>query len=388
MACVIADVLALVAGTAGGGAEGTATLVIAAPAFIVLGVAIVVGKRFLFRVRREAEGLAAEQGALRRVATAVVSGEPADRFYQIVAVEAGLLLAAGAAAILRLDAPGQATIVGSWAQSADRKYQVGSTFPVAPDSDLARALAVARPVRVEHVPVESSLGRLGYGSSIVAPIQVAGRTWGFLAVASIGTRAFESEDEHRLTEFAAAHLHRDHQHRGPGRACRTGLHRRPHRGGQSPRLLRAPHRRHGASPALRQPAVGGHDRRRPVQAGQRRGGHEAGDEVLVRVARCLSDATRAEDMLARVGGDEFAWILPETVGEEAVLAVERARVTMAESGEEPRVTLSVGICDTRYTADPSELVRLADRALYSSKENGRDQVRLYTPASADELAAT
>ena len=112
---------------------------------------IVVGKRFLFRVRRQAERLAAEQGALRRVATAVVSAEPADRFYQIVAVEAGQLLAAGAAAILRLDAPDQATILGSWAQSPDRLYRVGDTFPVAPDSDLARALDAARPVRVERV---------------------------------------------------------------------------------------------------------------------------------------------------------------------------------------------------------------------------------------------
>jgi diguanylate cyclase (GGDEF)-like protein len=119
------------------------------------------------------------------------------------------------------------------------------------------------------------------------------------------------------------------------------------------------------------------------------GGHEAGDEILVRVAHCLTEATRAEDMLARVGGDEFAWILPETVGEEAVLAVERARAAIAQGGEELRpVTLSVGICDTRYTADPTELVRLADRALYSSKEHGRDQVRLYAPASTDELAAT
>jgi diguanylate cyclase (GGDEF)-like protein len=94
-------------------------------------------------------------------------------------------------------------------------------------------------------------------------------------------------------------------------------------------------------------------------------------------------------MLARVGGDEFAWIRPETVGEEAVRAVERARTAMAQGGDEaPRVTLSAGICDTRYTTDPTELVRLADRALYSSKENGRDQVRLYAPASSDELAAT
>jgi diguanylate cyclase (GGDEF)-like protein len=111
--------------------------------------------------------------------------------------------------------------------------------------------------------------------------------------------------------------------------------------------------------------------------------------MLVRVARCLSHAARAEDLLARVGGDEFAWILPETVGAEALLAVERARVAIATDDDRlPRVTLSVGICDTRSTADPAELVRLADRALYSSKEHGRDQVRLYAPASTDELAAT
>jgi PleD family two-component response regulator len=77
------------------------------------------------------------------------------------------------------------------------------------------------------------------------------------------------------------------------------------------------------------------------------------------------------------------------VAEEAVLAVARARAAMTQSGEElPRATLSAGICDTRYTSDPTELVRLADRALYSSKENGRDQVRLYSPTSTDELAAT
>jgi hypothetical protein len=107
-------------------------VVFAAPAFIVLGFAIVVGKGFLFRVRRQAERLTAEQGALRRVATAVVSGEPADRFYQLVAVEAGQLLTAGAAAILRLTAPGQASILGSWAQSTDPEYLVGNTFPLCP----------------------------------------------------------------------------------------------------------------------------------------------------------------------------------------------------------------------------------------------------------------
>src|SRR6202012_1997604 len=61
------------------------------------------------------------------------------------------------------------------------------------------------------------------------------------------------------------------------------------------------------------------------------GGHEGGGEMLVGVAECLRAATRAEDMLARVGGDEFAWILPETAGEAAVQAVERARIAMAST---------------------------------------------------------
>jgi diguanylate cyclase (GGDEF)-like protein len=389
LACVLADVIALVGGTAGAGAEGTANLVIAAPAFIVLGVAIVVGKRFLFRVRRQAERLAAEQGALRRVATAVVSGEPADRFYQIVAVEAGQLLAAGAAGILRLDAPDQATILGSWAESANRTYRVGDTFAVAPDSDLARALAAARPVRVERVAAQSSVGRLGYGSSLVAPIQVAGRGWGFLAAASLGPHVFGPEHERRLTEFAAlistAITNIEDRAALAAQASTDALTGVANHRAFYERLAAdmARARRYGSPLSVAMIDV---DRFKLVNDA---GGHEAGDEMLVRVARCLSEAARAEDLLARVGGDEFAWILPETVGAEAVLAVERARTAMAGSGEQaPRVTLSVGICDTRYTADPNELVRLADRALYSSKENGRDQVRLYTPATSDELAAT
>jgi diguanylate cyclase (GGDEF)-like protein len=389
LACVVADVVVLVGGAAGGGTEGTATLVIAAPAFVVLGVAIVVGKRFMFRVRRQAERLAAEQGALRRVATAVVSGEPADRFYQLVAVEAGQLLGAGAAAILRLDAPGQAAILGSWAQSADRQYRVGNTFPVAADSDLAQALAAARPVRVEQVAEGSSLGRLGYGSSIVAPIQVAGRTWGFLAVASVGSRVFGPEHEGRLTEFAAlistAVTNIEDRAALAAQASTDALTGVANHRAFYERLTAdvARARRYGTPLSV---AIIDVDRFKLVNDA---GGHEAGDDILVRVARCLSDATRAEDTLARVGGDEFAWILPETVGEEAALAVERARAAIAEAADAlPSVTLSVGVCDTRYTADPTELVRLADRALYSSKEHGRDQVRLYAPASTDELAAT
>jgi diguanylate cyclase (GGDEF)-like protein len=387
IACVVADAVALIGGGSAG-AAGAATLVIAAPAFIVLGGAIVVGKRFLWRVRRQAERLAAEQGALRRVATAVVTGEPAGRFYAMVAVEAAQLLAAGAAAILRLDTPEQATIMGSWAQISDRQYRVGNVFPLAPDSDLARAMAVGRPIRVGQVDADSRLGRLGYGSSILAPVRVAGRIWGFLAVASPDAQGLTAEHEGRLTEFAglistaitsiedrAALAAQASTDALTGVANHRTFHER-----LSADLARAC--RYGTVVSV---AIIDVDHFKLVNDV---GGHEAGDEMLIRVARCLSDATRAEDTLARVGGDEFAWILPETDADEARTAVERARsAIVAADGQLPRVTVSAGICDSQWTSEPNELVRLADRALYSSKDHGRDQVRLYAPAGADELAA-
>jgi diguanylate cyclase (GGDEF)-like protein len=387
VACTAADVLAL-AGDGSLGSVGAATLVIAVPALIVLSGAIVVGKRYLWRVRRQAERLAAEQGAQRRVATAVVTGEPADRFYRIVAVEAAQLLAAGAAAILRLDVPEQATILGSWAQYTDRQHRVGNSFPVAPGSDLARALAAGTAVRVNQVEADSRVGRLGYGSSIVTPIQVDGRTWGFLAVASIRSRSLTAEHERRLTEFAhliataianiedrAALAAQASTDALTGVANHRAFHER-----LAADLSRAC--RYGRTVSVAMIDVDHFKLVNDV------GGHEAGDEMLIRVARCLSDAARAEDTLARVGGDEFAWILPETGADEASLAVERARAEIVSSSSElPRVTISAGICDSRWTLDPTELVRLADRALYASKDNGRDQIRLYAPTGSDELAA-
>jgi diguanylate cyclase (GGDEF)-like protein len=387
IACVIADAIALVGGGSTGGA-GPATLAIAAPAFIVVGGSIVVGKRFLWRVRRQAERLAAEQGALRRVATAVVSGEPADRFYTTVSVEAARLLAGAAAAILRLDTPEAATIMGSWSQITDPQYRVGNTFPLAPDSDLAHALAAGRPIRVAQVASDSRLGRLGFGSSILAPIQVAGRTWGFLAVASSRVEGLTAEHEARLTEFAGlistAITNIEDRAALAAQASTDALtgvanHRTFHER-LSADMARA--RRYETVVSVAMIDV---DHFKLVNDG---GGHEAGDEMLIRVARCLSAATRAEDTLARVGGDEFAWILPETTADEARLAVERARHSiLGGDGQLPQVTISAGICDSRQTSEPTELVRLADRALYSSKEHGRDQIRLYAPGAADELAA-
>jgi diguanylate cyclase (GGDEF)-like protein len=280
---------------------------------------------------------------------------------------------AGGAAILRLDEPTEAVVVGSWAERADPHYRVGDRFAIPPETDLAQPL----PAR-----------RLGGESSIISPIKLADRAWGFLAIVSADPLGLTAEHERRLTEFgdliATAVAHIEDRAALAAQAATdplTGVanHRTFHER-LTADLTRA--RRYGGPVSVAMIDV---DRFKLVND---LGGHEAGDEMLISVARHLNEATRAADTLARVGGDEFAWILPETTGEEARVAVERARQGIrGPGGEMSRVTLSAGVCDSTCAADPTELVRLADRALYYSKEHGRDQVRLYAPSRADQFAA-
>jgi two-component system, cell cycle response regulator len=107
-------------------------------------------------------------------------------------------------------------------------------------------------------------------------------------------------------------------------------------------------------------------------------GHQAGDEVLVEVARRLAEAVRGGDELARWGGDEFVAILPDTDKAGALRAAERLREAVSETpiaaaGRELPVTVSVGWA--HWAGDtPDDLLARADRALYRAKDAGRNTV--------------
>lgn len=112
-------------------------------------------------------------------------------------------------------------------------------------------------------------------------------------------------------------------------------------------------------------------------------GHHAGDALLAELAPRLRDAVRREDVVARVGGDEFLVLCEGLAGEwEALAAAERLASAWEHpftvAGEEIYITGSAGIAVTRPNrADAATLLREADAAVFRAKERGRGQIEVY-----------
>ncbi len=109
-----------------------------------------------------------------------------------------------------------------------------------------------------------------------------------------------------------------------------------------------------------------------------RHGHEAGDQVLKVFGEALEDSTRAMDLSARFGGEEFLSVLLDTNEEGALAFAKRVRQRL-EASELPlgRITVSCGVAAySEEMGNIEDLVAAADEALYSAKRDGRDRVVL------------
>jgi diguanylate cyclase (GGDEF)-like protein len=114
-------------------------------------------------------------------------------------------------------------------------------------------------------------------------------------------------------------------------------------------------------------------------------GHEAGDHVLVEVAAVLRRVLRAQDVVARWGGEEFLFLLPETDLHGAGVAAEKIRAAVEQteltfSGERIPIAMTFGVAACTKALTVQDCIQRADRALYGGKERGKNLVVLESPA--------
>ena len=116
-------------------------------------------------------------------------------------------------------------------------------------------------------------------------------------------------------------------------------------------------------------------------------GHLEGDKILVRISQVIKSCLRKLDTAYRYGGEEFTVILPETSCEEAMLVAERIRnvvqseVFLPETDNKISITISIGATQYAENEELSTFIQRADKAMYTSKQKGRNQV---TALEADD----
>lgn len=328
----------------------------------------------------------AGEQALRRVAEAVAGGAPEERLFGLVAEEAGRLLRADAGVVIRFDGPRTGRVVGRWAEEAVPELDL---VDLDGDGAVSRVAATGRPARVsDYAGVAGTLpeelrGR-AYRSGAAAPVRVGGALWGTVAVAHHRAGAVSQAAERRLARFAelvAMALSNAETHAALTEAATTdhltGL---PNRRAFEERLAAevARSRRSFAPLAL---VILDLDRFKRVNDDL---GHPAGDRVLVEVARRLAAVARAGETVARLGGEEFGWILPATGADGARAAAERARHAVGGTpvpGVGRAVTISAGVRELGPDDGAAGLVAGADAALYRAKRQGRDRTAVDGPGA-------
>jgi len=323
---------------------------------------------------------AAREGALRRMAEAVARGDAAYRVFHLAAQEGAALLGGDAAWVIALQPDGTAREMGAWSRGGVSRGGIPMRVLLASQGALGRAVRTGRPARVEdHVELSDPGGREiaahGFRGSVAAPVMVAHSVWGFLLVAWTRPEPHPQAEE-VLALFAelvglslANHATAAELDRLARTDPLTGLaNRRAFFDRLAGEVSLA--RRHGHPMALAVMDVDHFKRVNDVH------GHVAGDRTLIEVSRRLGGVVRRGEVLARVGGEEFAWLLPRSGMAEATAAVERGRGRV--SGEPVpgigRLTLSAGVTVLREGDEGGDVFRRADDALYRAKYGGRDRI--------------
>jgi signal transduction histidine kinase len=159
------------------------------------------------QARMELRGYADEQAALRRVATLVASGAPAEEVFAVVTAEIGRVFDADFTSMRRYEAGGAATVVGVWMRTGTtRPVEVGQRRRLGGRNVSTLVYQTGQPARIDDYRVasgESGVGgrEWGLGSAVGVPVKVEGRPWGVVTLGSASPAALLSDAEARLAAF-------------------------------------------------------------------------------------------------------------------------------------------------------------------------------------------
>ncbi|HEY6761101.1 MAG TPA: diguanylate cyclase [Baekduia sp.] len=342
-------------------------------------------RRMLAEHRRMSE----EAAALHRVAATVAGGANLTEVAELAGRDLAELLGMDLGVVVAFeDRSDIVRTVGQGCPPGVVPPPLPAYVPIAAGSAIDRLRVSGRPERFDEraaaVPAMPP-----YRQRIAAPIVVEARLWGAMIVCTSRTDDLPDDVGDRVGRFAEligmAIANADAQARLVAQATTdqlTGLvnHRAFH---ERLREEAAVARRHGTELAV---AVFDLDRFKQVNDTL---GHVGGDAVLAETARRMASAARAGEIIARIGGDELALLMPGVSGEEAHGGAERIRRAVAARPfpDAGAMTLSAGVCDLSQAADAEELLRLADGALYWAKAHGRDACIRYSPQVVEELSA-
>lgn len=333
----------------------------------------------------------ADEAALREIATLVAENAAPTAVFASVAEQIGALFDARTAAVSRFDtASNRGIVVGGW--TSEEENLTGTEFSldgVTASAEVFRTHGSVARTELSYEsqtdPIAPLMRTLAASGGIAAPIVVAGELWGALG-AAYSDKPMPPGAELRLERFARLVGLTISNTEAWDRLARqastdplTGLaNRRAFNERLSAEIARA--KRHDRNLSI---VLLDLDHFKRINDEH---GHQAGDRALVRFAQLLQAYTREGELSARVGGEEFAWLLPETDQAGAYAAAERIRAALAN---EPfpdfgTLTLSAGVRSARPRDDADTLMNDADQALYRAKNSGRNMTLIYS----DQLAHT
>ena len=295
----------------------------------------------------------AEQAALHQIAALVAQGAEPTVVFESVAREVCGVLGATAGAVVRLSQPGEPDVIaGTWsAEGRPGAWRI--------DGERARG-------------------------DVSASIVVGGRPWG-VVVAAFARGPAPARAEARLASFAelvavaiANAEALDTLSRDATTDALSGIaNRRMYAARLDEEIDRA--RRYRRELSL---VIIDIDRFKEINDQH---GHQTGDVVLAEAARRLASEARNGELVARIGGEEFGWIMPETDEGGARVAADRARRAFEAEpfGEIGMLTLSAGVSSLRTADDASALIARADAALYAAKAAGRNRTVVHSVSAHD-----